>query len=372
MQVVRRRAAVLCVSAFVFTLATTAKAATIALKWDASPEPAVVGYRVLVGEQPGTYDRAIDVGNVTEYTLSGLEPDRRFYFAVRAYTAAGVESEPSSEVTTTFPSSPVVQDTDFDGDGWADLLWHHRTEGWLAVWRMQRGRLLGGVPLSVARRADPNWKIVSRADFDVDGNPDLLWQNLSTGELEVWHMSAGTVLSVDPVRNDTGDARWQVVATPDFNADGHPDFLWRHATEGWLAIWQMNGTALVRGLPIEPSCIPDMNWTVAAATDFDGDAHPEILWHHRTEGWLTIWKLDGTRVTGPLPLSANANRVTDTNWRIATVIDLDGDRHRDILWQHRGNGSLAVWRMQGGTLLGGYPLIPNGVPDLNWLIAGAR
>lgn len=36
---------------------------------------------------------------------------------------------------------------------------------------------------------DQDWKLVGIADFNVDGSPDLLWRNSSTGENYVWHMN---------------------------------------------------------------------------------------------------------------------------------------------------------------------------------------
>jgi hypothetical protein len=65
----------------------------VTLRWADVPETDVAGYWVFYGERPGRYfgedaDRGtspIDVGNVNEVTLSGLENGRLYYFAVAAY-----------------------------------------------------------------------------------------------------------------------------------------------------------------------------------------------------------------------------------------------------------------------------------------------
>lgn len=65
----------------------------VTLKWSAVPEMDVQGYLIYYGEKPSQYfgtDAAsgpspIDVGNVTQFTLSGLTNGKLYYFSVAAY-----------------------------------------------------------------------------------------------------------------------------------------------------------------------------------------------------------------------------------------------------------------------------------------------
>ncbi len=41
--------------------------------------------KVYVGTTSGVYTTTIDVGNVTTYTVTGLQPGRTYYFVVSAY-----------------------------------------------------------------------------------------------------------------------------------------------------------------------------------------------------------------------------------------------------------------------------------------------
>ena len=50
--------------------ARTVAADTLSLMWDANPEPAVTGYIVHVGTQPGAYTQHIDVGPFTGYAFT--------------------------------------------------------------------------------------------------------------------------------------------------------------------------------------------------------------------------------------------------------------------------------------------------------------
>ena len=83
-------------------------AADLTLGWDPCFETDVVGYRVHYGTISRIYDTQIDVGNSTEWTLSGLEEDTTYFFAVTAYNSAGKESTYSQEfsVHTGLPLVP--------------------------------------------------------------------------------------------------------------------------------------------------------------------------------------------------------------------------------------------------------------------------
>jgi hypothetical protein len=90
-------AALVSVWVFLTGLGSPALASTIELKWDRNVEPTVTGYRVYIGSASGRYDRVVDVGNQTSFSMAGAEPGRRYYFAVAAI-AGTLVSERSNEV----------------------------------------------------------------------------------------------------------------------------------------------------------------------------------------------------------------------------------------------------------------------------------
>ena len=59
-------------------------AAEVNLAWDASSGNPT-GYRIYYGTSQGSHPHGVDVGNVTEYTLTGLEQGVTYYFVARAY-----------------------------------------------------------------------------------------------------------------------------------------------------------------------------------------------------------------------------------------------------------------------------------------------
>ena len=82
--------------------ATSAPAGTAILSWDPVDASILGGYRVYYGSVPGTYAQSrgegLNAGNLTSFTVSGLNKGVRYYFAVTAYDATGWETVYSNEV----------------------------------------------------------------------------------------------------------------------------------------------------------------------------------------------------------------------------------------------------------------------------------
>jgi len=78
----------------------SAYSAQVTLQWDPNEGEGerVAGYRVYYGTESGNYENFIDVGHRTECKISGLEEGKTYFFAAKAYDAAGLESDFSNEV----------------------------------------------------------------------------------------------------------------------------------------------------------------------------------------------------------------------------------------------------------------------------------
>jgi hypothetical protein len=75
-------------------------AAQLSLQWNPVEDTRVLGYTVYYGTQHLSYDHSINVGNTTSCTVTDLDPNSVYYFAVTANDGAGGESDFSSEVTS--------------------------------------------------------------------------------------------------------------------------------------------------------------------------------------------------------------------------------------------------------------------------------
>jgi hypothetical protein len=102
--------------AFLLGGSAAVMAETLKLAWDANPEADIAGYKVRYGTTPGNYPSVQDAGNATSATVNNLTPGTTYYFVVTAYSTTALESQNSTELSTT--TAPA--DTDSDGlpDSW--------------------------------------------------------------------------------------------------------------------------------------------------------------------------------------------------------------------------------------------------------------
>lgn len=79
---------------------------SVSFIWNRNTEPNLAGYKLYVGDAPRTYSPPINVGMVTNYTLSALQPGSTYYFALTAFNTAGTESSLTPELTYQVPAVP--------------------------------------------------------------------------------------------------------------------------------------------------------------------------------------------------------------------------------------------------------------------------
>ena len=204
---------------------------------------------------------------------------------------------------------------DFNGDGKTDVLWHHQVTGDLYVWMLNGTVTTNGAYLNPSSFADTRWQIRGVVDLNGDGQADLLWHHQVTGDLYVWFMGGTVVTSgsyLTPSR--FADTRWQIRGVVDLDADGRPDVLWHHQATGELYVWFMSGTVVTSGSYLTPSRFADTGWKIVATPDLDADGRPDLLWHHQGTGDLYVWFLDGTVTRAGSYLTPS--RFADTSWKI--------------------------------------------------------
>ena len=82
-------------------LALAQSALCASFGWDPNTESNIAGYRLYYGSSSGNYTQSVDVGNVTQATLSGLTGGNTYYATVAAYNTAALEGAKSTEVSFT-------------------------------------------------------------------------------------------------------------------------------------------------------------------------------------------------------------------------------------------------------------------------------
>jgi len=271
--------------------------------------------------------------------------------------------------TVTISQDGVIGPPDVNGDGRADLFWQNSSDGSLATWYLNGWNVVGTQSLGIPKVSDTNWRVVGAGDLDGDGHVDLVWRHKTEGWVAVWYLAANQVLRTSFLSIDkVADLDWEIKAVADIDGDGKADLIWQHRTQGLLAAWLMDGERVTATRLLSIGQIPDPNWQIVGAGDVNGDGYADLVWQHQTDGWLAVWLMRGTDVIDTELLSVN--RITDNHWHIRAVGDVDGDNHADVIWQNDATGALGVWLLNGSSVTNQRSLSIPVLPDLNWLIVG--
>ena len=269
---------------------------------------------------------------------------------------------------------PIV---DFNGDGKFDFVWRNRADGRISAWLMDGMRRIEGTALVPGAVTDTNWELVGSGDLDGDGDGDLVWQNNADGRVSAWLMNglrqvSGSLLSIPQVT----DTNWRIRALCDLNGDGRADLLWQHRTQGLVAVWLMNGFSVLDASVLRAPAVTDPNWRLVGVSEglmegiiygYTGTAGAvALLWQHDGDGRLAVWYVRGLDLLGAW---LTGETVSDTNWKIRALGDLDRDGTPDYIWQNVADGRLSVWFQGFGSRA---RLVLGTVPDLNWQLAGPR
>jgi hypothetical protein len=278
--------------------------------------------------------------------------------------------------TVVTPPAPPP-DRDFDGDGSPDLVWRHRTSGRNALWLLSGTDVkstMALTPAAAATVSDTDWEIRAVADFNGDTQPDLVWQHKTNGRIAVWFMSAGALLSGSGFATLSGvsvetDLDWKIVGAGDLNRDSQTDLVWRHQTSGALRVWHMSGVEQWDSADLSNS-VTDVQWEINAIGDMNGDGWLDVVWRHYGHGGLATWFMRDTTLVQAQRLTPASS--PDVNWHIVGLADVNRDGQLDLLWQHYADGRLGVWYMNGVEILTAALLERSVSANVDWRIVGVK
>jgi hypothetical protein len=349
----------------VLLFSTAATAQTVNLAWDASADTTVTGYVVKWGTRAGTYTGSINVGNRTTWTVNGLVPDQKYYFVVTSYSATGLSSVPSNEVSN---DALIVQTGGVLADQRPSMFWYNTTSGVVESWHMVGLNVIDTRQVMLVA-TDTHWKPVGTGDLNGDGYPDLVWRHDTQGWLGYWLLVNNDVAETGYLTvNRMSDLNWQIKGIGDVNGDRYADLIWQN-TNGAVGVWLMRGPVVVSTALFSTPNVGDPGWQIAAVADLNRDGREDLIMQH-SNGMLGAWLLNGTTVLAANYLSVK--QITDLNWRIQGAGDIDGSGTPRIIWRHQTQGWVGAWTMNGTTVTGTFYTNPNNVDNLTWQIVGTR
>jgi hypothetical protein len=211
------------VFAALLLIATQASAATLTVAWDKNKEAEVAGYIVLLGTASGRTEQQIDVGAATSFTFGTPVVGTIYYFRVLAYTASGLRSAPSTEVSGSVGAAPSTSPPfgamDTPADGTAGVTGSVAVTGWALDDRgVSRVRIFRG-PVSGEQAGVPVY--IGDAAFVPGARPDVaaMFPGLSQNDRAGW----GYLMLTNFLPN-LGNGTFTIYAYAD-DADGHSTLL---------------------------------------------------------------------------------------------------------------------------------------------------
>jgi hypothetical protein len=245
---------------------------------------------------------------------------------------------------TEVASGWLTDSHDFFGIGKSGILWQ-ATSGEVAIWEMNGTTILNPSSAYVSTVSPSTWAIVGQCDFNGDGKADLLWRNTS-GVVAIWEMNGTTILNPSSAYVSTvSPSTWAIKGVGDFFGTGYCGILWQD-TSGDIAIWEMNGTTILNPSSAYVATVSPSSWAIKGVGDFFGIGKAGILWQD-TSGDIAIWEMNGTTILNPS--SAYVSTVSPSTWAIKGVGDFFGIGKSGILWQAT-SGEVAIWEMNGTTI----------------------
>ena len=148
------------------------------------------------------------------------------------------------------------------------MLFRHETTGALYAWLL-RDSTVAPFTYTQARALNPGalsdlgWKLRATGSFNGDQVADIVWHHATQDYVAVWLMqddgaNKGTKVldSVLTSPNAVDADTWKIVGVGDFNRDGKADLVWRDTTPGAgggsIVVWLMNGTTLQQSVATNP------------------------------------------------------------------------------------------------------------------------
>jgi uncharacterized repeat protein (TIGR03806 family) len=213
------------------------------------------------------------------------------------------------------PDWSVLGIDDFNGDLNQDLLWRHTPSGSLGVritvptappslgslsyvWS-----LIGAGPPS-------STEYIGSGDFDINGETDLFWLDNTSRRIVVWLNHHG--FSADSTRSSTVSfpSNWRPVGVADFDLDGQLDLVCENLTNRQCGVWFLDG--------LHPKSLRVFDLEISSTAKFmgvvdgNGDAYPDLHWKDDVRQEWFYWAVRDMQPIERISLQIG----TDVNWRV--------------------------------------------------------
>ena len=261
---------------------------------------------------------------------------------------AGISNQVDQLQFSSASSGCLLKQADLNADGIPDLVLQNTST------RAVSARLLG-IDGTVAASnpvvtAPANWRIGAVGPFDpITGSESIILQNSVDRRVVAWLLGGpdGTdYTGWAPLQRDGGDLLaspgWVIQGSADFDNDGDSDLLVRNESTGRLVIWEMNGLQYV-GFHFVYSANTPLAWRVAGVHANEGRS--VIVLQNQSSGQVIRWELVGFTYDGWAPYTRadnGASLVAPTGWNVVGIRMFPGEPAPSMVVQSN-SGAIVGW-----------------------------
>jgi hypothetical protein len=256
-------------------------------------------------------------------------------------------------------------------DGVRDsVLWYNQGSGEVQAWNLTHVYTVAGKQV-LPWRCGPQegcpstFQITTTGDLNGDGFGDVILHNVATGEVQAWLLNGeGGVIGTRSLSQHCGPSdgcstTWKLIGVGDFNGDQRPDVLWQNLSTGEVKAWLLDDTGGPLGyLTLAWKCGPNegcpTNWKMIGVGDVNLDGKDDVVLHNVTTGEVQAWLLNsfggviGTRTFG---FQCDAASGCSSSWKFVGLGDFNRDGLVDLLWHNNATGvEMAILQDAAGAL----------------------
>jgi hypothetical protein len=370
-------------------------ASSVTLAWSPSPGTNIAGYKVFCGGASRAYTNTINVGNVTNATISGLISGTVYYFAATAYDSSALESDYSTEaVFTNVTATPpiIVLSSPANGASYAAPAAVNLAAAVTANGHtITKVRFYNGAILLAEDTAAPygfSWTNVSAGNYSLTAQATYDSGSTVASALANVMVAAGKPQDTPPAISAIADLAMTTNSTQRLvrflisDAATAASNLTLYASSTNPALLPTNnivfaGSDTNRTITLTPRSgltgevditITVSDGSVTTNATFHLSITEKVAWTlllQSSGGCLAQWSMSGADlVSGTFLEPANVG----PDWRMVGASALSGNGQKDFIFQH-SSGLLAYWQMSSNTCTGGGYLNPSRV-DPSWRIVG--
>ncbi len=174
-------------------------------------------------------------------------------------------------------------------------------------------------------------------------------------------LDTGLSQALQPLRPQSGQVQSQPadIKTPAFIA-------WDTVTS-MVSSFQLDAPNLTASTTATGRTIEDTNWKLQTTGDLNGDGQDDVLLRNFVSGQNLLWQMTpyGEAIAGERLIGRD---VKDPNWSLVGTGDFDGDGTNDILLRNETADQIVAWYMNTDGTIKGESLVGRGFGDSNWKI----